>query len=42
MNKREKFNKEVDKIREEKYKNSDIWKSYQKDINNFQKELLNS
>ena len=36
----QKFNKEVEQLREEKYKNSDTWQMYLKDINKFQQQLL--
>lgn len=42
MNRREKFNKEVEELRVERYKNSDTWKTYLKDINVFKNQLLNN
>ena len=37
----DKFNKEVEQLREEKHKNSNTWQTYLKDINKFQQQLLN-
>jgi hypothetical protein len=38
----EKFNEEVEQLREEKYKNSDTWKMYLNDINKFRQQLFNN